>query len=108
MPRIESTPPVRGETQAIIRMVEDFPAPFGPRKPKDSPLATSMSMPATASTSAPFFTGKLLRRPLATIIGGCGPIDGGWGSPADPADAWGLPAHPPGPLWELTPRNGTP
>ena len=26
-----------GETQPIMRMVEVFPAPFGPRKPKASP-----------------------------------------------------------------------
>ena len=40
-----SRPPVRGETHAIIRMVDDLPAPFGPRNPNDSPRATSRSMP---------------------------------------------------------------
>src|SRR5580700_2226974 len=34
-----------------ILMVVDLPAPFGPRKPKVSPLATVKSMPRTASTS---------------------------------------------------------
>ena len=37
-----------GETQAIIRIVLVFPAPFGPRKPNDSPGATSKSMASTA------------------------------------------------------------
>ena len=32
-------------------MVVDLPAPFGPRKPKVSPVATSKSMPRTASIS---------------------------------------------------------
>ena len=65
-----SSPLVRGETQAIIRMVDDLPAPFGPRNPNDSPRATCRSIPRTASTSGPDFTGKLLRSALATIIGG--------------------------------------
>ena len=50
-PRIRSTPPLTGETAPIIRMVEDFPAPFGPRNPKASPFHTSRSIPATASKS---------------------------------------------------------
>ena len=41
-------------------MVEDLPAPFGPRKPNTSPRATSTSMPRTASTAP-----KLLRSPRA-------------------------------------------
>ena len=32
-------------------MVVDLPAPFGPRKPKVSPVDTSKSMPRTASIS---------------------------------------------------------
>ncbi len=31
-----------------MRMVEVLPAPLGPRKPNDSPAATSKSMPSTA------------------------------------------------------------
>jgi len=46
-------PPEIGETAAIIRIVEDLPAPFGPRKPNDSPGRTSTSMPLTASTVSP-------------------------------------------------------
>src|ERR1700721_760115 len=34
-----------------ILIVVDLPAPFGPRKPKVSPAATSKSMPRTASIS---------------------------------------------------------
>src|SRR5579862_631312 len=47
-PRTRSVPPPTGETEPIIRIVELFPAPFGPRKPKASPLLTSKSMPSTA------------------------------------------------------------
>ena len=48
MPSTWSVPLVTGETQAIIRIALVFPAPFGPRKPKDSPGATSKSMASTA------------------------------------------------------------
>ena len=34
---MRSVPPVGGETQPIMRMVEDLPAPLGPRKPNASP-----------------------------------------------------------------------
>jgi hypothetical protein len=36
---------------ATIRIVEDLPAPLGPRKPKASPRRTSTSMPSTATKS---------------------------------------------------------
>ena len=36
---MRSSPPLGGETQPIIRMVEDLPAPLGPRKPNASPGA---------------------------------------------------------------------
>ena len=36
-PRMRSVPPLTGETQPIIRIVELLPAPFGPRKPNASP-----------------------------------------------------------------------
>src|SRR5438105_8107943 len=42
------SPPDGGETQPIIRIVEDLPAPFGPRKPNASPRYRSKSMPSTA------------------------------------------------------------
>ena len=43
-----SVPSLTGETQPIIRIVEVLPAPFGPRKPNDSPGATSKSIASTA------------------------------------------------------------
>ena len=54
-PRTRSVPAVTGETQPIIRIVEVFPAPLGPRKPKASPLATSKSIASTAVISPNFF-----------------------------------------------------
>src|SRR3954453_13050205 len=68
-PRMRSSPPVTGDTAAIIRIVEDFPAPFGPRKPKASPRRTSMSMPWTASTVSPPGAWNDLRRSRARIMG---------------------------------------
>src|SRR4051812_7594604 len=44
-------PPLVGETAPIIRIVDDLPAPFGPRNPKASPRHTSRSIPRTASKS---------------------------------------------------------
>ncbi len=43
-----SSPPVGGDTQPIIRIVEDLPAPFGPRNPNASPRYRSKSIPSTA------------------------------------------------------------
>ncbi len=65
---MRSSPPLIGETAAIIRIVLDLPAPLGPRNPNASPRCTSTSIPLTASNSAP---GKpnVLRRPRAEIIG---------------------------------------
>ena len=40
----------------IMRIVDDFPAPFGPRKPNASPRRTSTSIPRTASKSPKRFT----------------------------------------------------
>ncbi len=51
IPRIVSSPSVTGETQPTIRIVEDLPAPLGPRKPNASPRWTSTSMPSTAVKS---------------------------------------------------------
>ena len=39
MPSTRRLPPLSGLMHEIMRMVEVFPAPLGPRKPKDSPLA---------------------------------------------------------------------
>ena len=62
-----SSPPVIGETQPIMRMVVDLPAPFGPRKPKTSPRRTSKSMPSTAVKASPCFLGNALTRPWALM-----------------------------------------
>ena len=43
----------------IIRIVEVFPAPLGPRNPKDSPLAISKLMWSTAKKSPNLFTRSL-------------------------------------------------
>src|SRR5262245_51157802 len=58
-----SSPALGGDTAAIIRIVDDLPAPFGPRKPNDSPGRTSRSLPLTASKE-PYD----LRSPTARII----------------------------------------
>jgi len=50
--------------QEIIRIVDVFPAPFGPRNPNDSPRAMSKSTPSTATNSPNRFT-----RPRAVTIG---------------------------------------
>ena len=50
-PMIRKAPPVGFDTQPIIRMVDDLPAPLGPKKPKTSPRSTSKSMPSTAVKS---------------------------------------------------------
>src|SRR4051794_16611230 len=100
-PRIFRLPPDTGETAAIIRIVEDLPAPLGPRKPKYSPLRTSTSMPRTASTVLPPAT-KDLRSPDAEIIGSLtrSTLDG----PADEGQR--VPPDRPGPLDE--PRGRRP
>ena len=51
--------------QPIMRMVEDLPAPLGPRKPNASPGRTSTSMPSTAVKSPNRFTS-----PRAWMSGG--------------------------------------
>ena len=45
-----ATPEVGRISVHRMLIVVDFPAPFGPRKPKISPAPTSRSMPRTAST----------------------------------------------------------
>ena len=47
-------PDVRVDVAAKIRMMVDLPAPLGPNKPKDSPLATSKLTPSTAVRSPNF------------------------------------------------------
>src|SRR6266566_1694671 len=63
-PRMDSSPAVGGDTQPIIRMVDDLPAPFGPRKPNASPRCRSKSIPSTAVKRP-----NRLTRPRARISG---------------------------------------
>src|SRR5213080_2324217 len=63
-PNTRSVPSVMGETQPIILIVDVFPAPFGPRKPKASPLRKSKSIASTAVSSP-----KRLTSPRAWING---------------------------------------
>src|SRR5215468_1868608 len=65
-PRTRSVPPLGGDTQPIIRIVELFPAPFGPRKPNASPLCTLKSIASTATRSP-----KRLTSPCAWTSGSC-------------------------------------
>src|ERR1035437_2653943 len=50
-PRISMLPPSEGISPVSMRMVVDFPAPLGPRKPKNDPRGTSRSTPTTAALS---------------------------------------------------------
>ena len=50
-PATVAVPEVGASRVASIRSVVVLPAPFGPRKPKISPVPTSRSTPRTASTS---------------------------------------------------------
>ena len=52
-----------GKKQLSIFIVVDLPAPFGPRKPSTSPLATANETPSTATIGP-----KALRSPFASII----------------------------------------
>ena len=49
-PKRRTSPPVGRINPIRILMVVVLPAPFGPRKPYDSPRDTSKLMPRTAST----------------------------------------------------------
>ena len=51
MPSTRRVPDVAGDTAPIIRIVEDLPAPLGPRNPNASPRRTRTSMPSTAVKS---------------------------------------------------------
>ena len=58
-PATWARPEVGGSKVVSIRRVVDLPAPFGPRNATNSPAATSMSTPRTASTVS-FFETKCL------------------------------------------------
>src|SRR5215469_10777622 len=61
-PHTDTPPEVGGMNPVIMRMVVDLPAPFGPRNPRTSPLATSNE----TSSTARFGPKDLLR--LSTLI----------------------------------------
>ena len=48
-PHTLTLPEVGGMKPVIMRIVVDFPAPFGPRKPSTSPFPTSNETSSTAS-----------------------------------------------------------
>ncbi|GAA4187851.1 hypothetical protein GCM10022252_22130 [Streptosporangium oxazolinicum] len=54
-----------------MRIVEDFPAPLGPRNPNASPRSTWKSIPATAWNPAPRLSlgGYVFLSPFAWISG---------------------------------------
>src|SRR5579864_6755319 len=54
-PCTHALPALGGSSPHKIRMVVDFPAPFGPRNPKISPGATSSEILSTATKSPNFF-----------------------------------------------------
>ena len=64
IPSTLSVPALSGLIHEIIRMVEVLPAPLGPRKPNDSPLAMLKSTPSTATKSP-----KRLTSPCASTMG---------------------------------------
>src|SRR5579863_4987355 len=66
-PRISIFPELGASSPVNILIVVDFPAPLGPRKPKNCPGATRRSTPSTA-TSSP----KRRVRPCVQMVGaGC-------------------------------------
>src|ERR1700722_18370874 len=64
IPSTRRVPSLRGLMHEIIRMVDVLPAPLGPRKPNDSPLAMVKSTPSTATKSP-----KRLTSPCASTMG---------------------------------------
>ena len=66
MPSTRSSPSETGEMQPIIRIVEVFPAPLGPRKPNASPCSTRKSTASTATNSPKRF---VRRRPSMSGAG---------------------------------------
>ncbi len=69
-----SSPAVTGETQPTIRMVEDLPAPLGPRNPNASPRRTSTSIPSTATKSP----NRLVSPRARSSTSPSGPSVGAW------------------------------
>ena len=64
---VQRAEPDVGRTVVVsMPTVVDLPAPFGPSSPKTSPVATSKSIPFTASTPP----AQVLVRPRTLIAGG--------------------------------------
>jgi len=62
MPSTRSVPLLTGEVAPSIRIVEDFPAPFGPRNPNTSPRPNSKLIPSTARNGGHAFPGGVRLR----------------------------------------------
>src|ERR1700746_2454505 len=60
-PPTVARPEVGASRPHRVRMVVDFPAPLGPRKPKISPRATSIETSSTATKSPKRFTSFSMR-----------------------------------------------
>jgi hypothetical protein len=65
-PLMIAVPAVGGRRVVNIRISVDFPAPFGPSRPKTSPASTSKVTPSTAVKSPNFLT--MLRTSMAEGI----------------------------------------
>src|SRR5713101_9760386 len=74
-PPTDTLPSVGGMKPVIIRMVVDFPAPFGPRNPSTSPRSTENDTPSTARFGPNVFTkfSTLIMRFIQILIGVGGP-----------------------------------
>src|SRR5436309_945251 len=66
-PPTSAVPDVGGSSVVSMRMSVDFPAPFGPSRPKISPVPTVKLMPFTAVNSPNFLT--IPRTSMAACIG---------------------------------------
>src|SRR5579862_4081423 len=73
-PPTVARPDVGASSPHMIRMVVDFPAPFGPRNPKISPRATSIETLSTATKSPKRLTSFSMRTagPVSFLGGSMG------------------------------------
>ena len=67
-PKTRARPDVGRSWSRSRRIVVDFPAPFGPRKPKISPVFTSRSRPSTAARSPKHFVSALVRIAASSMV----------------------------------------
>src|SRR5262245_4441678 len=76
-PRTSTSPDVASRIPSMISMVVVLPAPFGPSRPKHSPVRTSRSRPRTASTGGrPGYVFTRFRQRMACDI--ARPRRAGW------------------------------